>query len=189
METNIQKGLVNGISAAFEHTNHLAYVINNARKSQRSLIVTLLDLRNAFREVHHLEHHHVPDCIQEIVNNLYCCFKTYVLTDDFVTDLTHMKKFLQWDCFTPLVKHKKYEQFGYKLLTNLTPRHLYQLADDAPVISGLERENQIHRNLFSRWFPWADMIISVEKCHSFGIKRSGTGLNNSNQNYLGRHFD
>ena len=69
IETNIQKGFVNRISGTFEHTSHLAYVINYARKSQRSLIVTLLDLRNAFGEVHHnlidcvLEHHHVPEDI------------------------------------------------------------------------------------------------------------------------------
>ena len=77
IETNIQKGFVNRISGTFEHTSHLAYVINYARKSQRSLIVTLLDLRNVFGEVHHnlidcvLEHHHVPDDIREIVKNLY----------------------------------------------------------------------------------------------------------------------
>ena len=51
IETNIQKGFVHGILSTFEHTSDLAYVINNARKSQRSLIVTLLDLRNAFGEV------------------------------------------------------------------------------------------------------------------------------------------
>ena len=73
IETNIQKGFVNGISGTFEQTNHLAYVINNAQKSQRSLTVTLLDLRNAFGEVHHdlincvLEYHHVPESIREIV--------------------------------------------------------------------------------------------------------------------------
>ena len=53
IETNIQKSFVNGILGTVEHTNHLAYVINNALKSQRSLVVTLLDLRNAFGEVHH----------------------------------------------------------------------------------------------------------------------------------------
>ena len=74
IETNIQKGLVNGISGAFEHTNYSACVINNARKSKQSLIVTQLDLR---REVHYLKHHHVQECIRQIVENLYCCFKTY----------------------------------------------------------------------------------------------------------------
>ena len=77
---------------------YLAYVINNARKSQRSLIVTLLELRNAFGEVHHnlincvLEHHHVPEDVREIVKNLYCCFKTSMLTDGCVTDFAHMEK-------------------------------------------------------------------------------------------------
>ena len=69
IETNIQKGFVNGISGTFEHTCHLAHEINNARKSPQSLIVTLLDLSNAFGKVHHnlidcvLEHHHVPEDI------------------------------------------------------------------------------------------------------------------------------
>ena len=86
--TNIQKGFVKGVSGTFEHTSHLAYVINNARTYQRSLIVTLLELRNAFDEVHQnltvcvLEHHHVPEDIREVVKNLYCCFKTSMLTDD-----------------------------------------------------------------------------------------------------------
>ena len=48
IETIIQKGYNNGISGRFEHTSHLDHVINNAWKSQPSLIVTLLDLRNAF---------------------------------------------------------------------------------------------------------------------------------------------
>ena len=31
---------------AFEHTAHLAYLIRRAKKQQRSLTITLLDLRN-----------------------------------------------------------------------------------------------------------------------------------------------
>ena len=86
--TNFKKGFVKGISGTFEHKSHLAYVMNNARKDQRPLIVTLLDLHNTFEEVHHnltdcvLEHHHVPEHIRKVVKNLYCCFKTSMLTDD-----------------------------------------------------------------------------------------------------------
>ena len=72
--------------------------------------MTLLDLRNAFGEVHHnlidciLEHHHVPEDIREIVENLYCCFKISMLTDVFVTDFKHMEKVvLQGDCFSSLM--------------------------------------------------------------------------------------
>ena len=35
---------------------------------------------------------------------------------------------------------------------------LAPIADDAAVISGLEKGNQILLNLFSRWCSWADMI-------------------------------
>ena len=45
IESNIQKGLVHNMPGTFEHTAHLAYVINNARVKQRSLHVTLLDLQ------------------------------------------------------------------------------------------------------------------------------------------------
>ena len=162
-------------------------------KKSTILNCEILDLRNVFGEVHHnlidcvLEHHHVPEDIREIVKNLYCCFESSTLTDGFVTDFVHMEKgVLQGDCFSSLmfnliintfihsVKHEQYEQFGYKFVRYLTPRHWYQFADDAAVISGLESENQILLNLFSGWCAWADMITRVEKCHSFGIKKSGT---------------
>ena len=42
------------------------------------------------------------------------------------------------------------------------------------VISGLKSENQICLNLFSRCCSWTDMIITVDNCHSFGMKKSGT---------------
>ena len=135
--------------------------------------MTLLDLRNAFGEVHHnlidcvLEHHHVPEDIREIVKNLYCCFKTPILTDSFVTDFVRMEKgVLQGYCFSSSmfnliintfiqsVKHEQYDQFGCKFMRYLTPRHWYQIVDDTAVTSGLESKNQILLNLFSRWCSW-----------------------------------
>ena len=41
-------------------------------------------------------------------------------------------------------------------------------------MSGLESENQILLDLLSRWCSWADIIIRINKCHFFGIKKSGT---------------
>ena len=118
------------------------------------------------------------------------------------------KGVLQGDCFSSLmfnlivntfiqsVKHEQYEQFGYKFMRYLTSCHWYQFANVAAVISGLESENKILLNLFSRWCSWNDMIVSIDKCHSFGIKKSGTSskqLQPVKQDeyftYLGRHFD
>ena len=82
IEHKIQKGFTPHISGTFEHTAQMAYIINQARIRQRSLVVTLLDLKNAFGEVHHnliqsvLRYHHIPYHIQIMIKSLYTNFKT-----------------------------------------------------------------------------------------------------------------
>ena len=85
--------------------------MNNARQIQQYLIVTL-DLRNAFGEVQHnlidcvLKYHHVSQDIPEIVKNLYCCFKTSILSDCFVTNFVYMEKVvLQGGCLSLLISN------------------------------------------------------------------------------------
>ena len=125
---------------------------------------------------------------------------------------------LQWDCLSPLtfnlcfntfihyISHQKFNQFGFSL-NSLYPTHWFQFADDAAVITGLEKENQVLLNHFSRWCTWAGMIIRVDKCSSFGIKKASTSsiqflpkpaINNvfvppidsgKSFRYLGRYFN
>ena len=122
----------------------MAYIINQARIRQRSLIITLLDLKNAFGEVHHkliksvLGYH-----IQLIIKSLYTNFRTSIITSEFNTPFIQVGRgVLQGDCLSPLlfnlcfnnfvqhIKSEKYQQFGfsYKLLN---PTHWFQFADDA----------------------------------------------------------
>ena len=67
LEHRIQQGFLPKLSGTFEHTAQMANIINKARIKQRSLVITLLDLKNAFGEVHHnltpavLSYHHIPD--------------------------------------------------------------------------------------------------------------------------------
>ena len=53
IEHRIQKGFLPRLTGTFEHTAQIANVINTARIKQKSLVITLLDLKNAFGEVHH----------------------------------------------------------------------------------------------------------------------------------------
>ena len=53
VEHEIQKGFMPKLSGTLEHTSLMAHIIDRARARQRSLVVTLLDLKNAFGEVHH----------------------------------------------------------------------------------------------------------------------------------------
>ena len=66
IECRVQKGFIPKISGTTEHTQQLAYKIRHAKRKQKTLVVTLLDLKNAFGEVSHsliptvLQFHHIP---------------------------------------------------------------------------------------------------------------------------------
>ena len=78
----MQKGFTAKISGTLEHTLLMGHIKNKPPTKQRSLVVTLLDLRNAFGEVHYsvinsvFSYHHVPSHIQTSVSSLHLDFKT-----------------------------------------------------------------------------------------------------------------
>ena len=66
---------IDGVS---EHTEMLSNLITStAKREQRSITIALMDLRNAFVEVHHkliaeaLKFHHVPIELIDIFQNIY----------------------------------------------------------------------------------------------------------------------
>ncbi|XP_065066053.1 uncharacterized protein LOC135691968 [Rhopilema esculentum] len=168
IEHRIQKGFLPRLSGTFEHTAHMASIINKARIKQRAVVITLLDLKNAFGEVHHnlipavLRYHHIPEHIQNIICSLYADFKTSIITDTFRTPFIPVGRgVLQGDCLSPLtfnlcfntfihyISDNKFNQFGF-YTNSLNPVHWFQFADDAAVVTGQENENQILLNHFSR---------------------------------------
>ena len=106
-ESHIQKGFVEGMSGTIEHLSHLSYTMKEAKRKQRSLTVTLIDLRNAFGLVRHdlimstLRFHHVPPEIIDMIKHIYTGFHTAIATDSFTTDYIHVGKgVLQGDCYS-----------------------------------------------------------------------------------------
>ena len=69
----IQKGVLERHVGTIEHIELLSHIINQTRNKQRQVIVTLLDLKNAFGEVDHrltlkvLEYHHLPAEIKTLM--------------------------------------------------------------------------------------------------------------------------
>ena len=49
------------------------------------------------------------------------------------------------------------------MLKSVNTTHWFQFADDAAVITSLEKENQILLHHFSGWCNWAGMKIRVDK--------------------------
>src|SRR6267154_1945203 len=50
---NIQKGFAHGQDGVLEHTELLNFLMKDAKRTHRGYFAVLLDLRNAFGEVHH----------------------------------------------------------------------------------------------------------------------------------------
>ena len=127
---------------------------------------------------------------------LSCCILRFFFFNDTATT----------EIYT-LSLHDALPILGYHFIKGLLPRHWYQFADDAAIVTAMESNNQILLNKFSRWCIWCDMLIRVDKCYSFGIRKE----NNRSQQfkpmlfinnllvkaidigqsfvYLGKHFD
>ena len=122
----------------------LKWLISVAKLVPNSVYSSLLlDLKNAFGEVHHnliqtaLDYHHIPDHIKSLVKSLYTDFKTSILTNEFRTPFISVGRgVLQGDCLSPLlfnlcfntflqhIKSEKYRQFGFSLKF-LNPIHWF----------------------------------------------------------------
>ena len=90
---------------------------------------------------------------------------------------------LQGDSLSPLlfnliintliqsIKIDKVKCLGYVYDVASFSKHWFQFADDTAIVSALEEDNQLLCNVFSKWTTWADLIIRIDKCHTFGIKK------------------
>ena len=105
IESEIQKGFWDNIPGTIGHTEMLTYMINHDRKRQRDLVITLIDLRNAFGEVHHsplrrvLHFHHIPHELGELILEMYRDFYVTIGTMGYTTcPITLERGVLQGDC-------------------------------------------------------------------------------------------
>ena len=109
-ESHYQKGFMSGMSGTLEHIAEMSDIINHSRKQQRSVTITLIDLKNAFGEVHHsliqsvLLDHYILDEINCIVKILYSDFHISVISNDFHTKYIAVEKgVVQGDSVSPLI--------------------------------------------------------------------------------------
>ena len=161
-----------------------------SRGKQRSLVNTFLDVKKEFREAHDnlipevLEYHHIPLHIQTIIGNLYSNFRTSIITKSLQTPVTTVGKgVLQGDslgplifkiCFTTFTKYisdPKFTQFGSPQIFEI---HCisFTLPTTQPLLSAYMMRVKIMLNHFSRWCTLGDIIMRIDKCSSFGIRKS-----------------
>ena len=171
-----------------------------------------------------MEYQYILDKIQQLIVSLYQDFHTSVISKGFTTPFIPVKRgVLQGDCISPLLfnmcfnsfiqlfKSDNYNQLGFSPVsergTMFNPVHWCQFADDTAVITTNGKENQLLLNCVTRWCQWANMVVRVDKCSTFGVKKFSTKslqftpkllINNQRISavkigesfrYLGRYFD
>ena len=203
IQAEILKGFTPKIAGVLEHTSMMANIIDKARIKQRSLVITLLNLKNYFGEVHQnliqevLAYHHTPANTKALISSLYTGFHTSVITDDFLTPAIPVRRcVLQGNCLSPLlvnmcfntfiqfIRQEKYKQLGFSTHDTFNylfkPVPWFQFTDDAAVVTTNERSNQLLLICFAKWCKWSDMVIRVDKFAIFKIKNGLQCLFNTN---------
>ena len=69
------------------------------------------------------------------------------------------------------VKNEILKCLGYIYDTLSCTRQWLQFVDETAIVTSLESDNQLLLNLFTKWVNWADLIIRIDKCHTFGMKK------------------
>ena len=193
LDKNIQKGFWPRIDGVTEHNELLTHLILDSRKHTRSLIITLLDLKNAFGEVNHnlirstLTYHHLPVFVNEIFNSIYQnSIISVVANGVWSKEIKIGKGVLQGDplspllfnlCFNTLMKtldKPELKQLGYVWGPENNRCQWLQFADDAVIVSDSVGNSQKLIEIFSAWCQWAKMTIRLDKCTTFGmLKQKG----------------
>ena len=131
--------------------------------------------------------HNIPSHIEELIDNVYQDFRILIATKTFVTKPVIVQKgVLQGDSLSPLlfnmcfntlittIKQKSVEGLGYYLANALGPCHWFQFADDSTVTTANEEDYQLLLNFSTKWCTWANLKIRVDKCRTFGIRKTAT---------------
>ena len=134
-----------------------------------------------------LKFHHVPEHVINIIGNFYSDYYISVGTKNFITNPIRVEKgVLQGDCLSPIlfnlcfntllktIEDERIKIMGYHFDEYLKPRHWFQFADDTALVTSSQEDNQLLLNVFTKWCTWSGLIVHIDKCKTFGIRKSKT---------------
>ena len=132
IDISIQNGFLKGVAGCLEHTLNLYELLWDARESARQIVVTWIDLANAYGSIMHnlvqfaLDWYHVPLGIRRIIFSYYEQLFAMVVTANWQTDFFPYDIGLFQGCvmstilfditFNLLLDYlKRYDHLGYSL--------------------------------------------------------------------------
>ena len=109
IDHSIQKGGIPGISGCLEHTSILSQAIREAKKEKKNLVVTWLDIANAYGSIPHdvinhaLGNAHLPTRVKELIANYYKDLRVRFTTKEFTTGWQKVEKGIITGCTLSVV--------------------------------------------------------------------------------------
>jgi hypothetical protein len=104
IDESIQKGGIPGVSGCLEHTAVLSQLIREAKKEKKNLVVTWLDVANAYGSIPHdvimkaLQRAHIPDSTRSLIESYYSDVRIRFTTAKFTTEWQRVEKGIITGC-------------------------------------------------------------------------------------------
>ena len=185
IDSSIQKGGVPAVSGCMEHTAVLSQLINEAKAENKNLVVTWLDIANAYGSIPHnliqlaLKRAHVPENVCNLVDSYYADMKIRFTTKNYTTEWQPVEKGIITGCtlsvilfaltMTMLVVSVKDETKGPETSSGQRQVNSRLFMDDiATTTENLVQTKYLLDKLVNK-LKWAGLAVKPEKCRSLVI--------------------
>jgi len=110
IDTSIQKGFITGLPGVYEHIYSLSAILQDATSAKKPLMITFLDLKNAFGSIPHpllfdtLKAVKVPSAVLSYVKSFYSKLFVIVTTKNWETSpIPFHRGVFQGDTMSPIM--------------------------------------------------------------------------------------
>ena len=110
LDTSTQKGFISGMPGVFEHINTLSAIMQDALSDGKPLMITFIDLKNAFGSVSHLlifdmlRAVKVPAFLLNYTHSFYSKLSVIVLSNSWETSpIPFQRGVFQGDTLSPMI--------------------------------------------------------------------------------------
>ena len=190
IDTTVQKGGVPDISGCLEHTSVISQMIREAKAGKKDLVVTWLDLANAYGSIPHhiimesLKNTHVPEKVQDLIRSYYDEVRIRFSTPAFTTEWQRVERGIITGCtlsvilfvlaMTMLVEEAKKETKGPKSASGQQQTNIRLFMDDIATATNTLVQTKYLLERLSESFKKAELKVKPEKCRSLVIIKGET---------------
>ena len=185
IDPSIQKGGIPGISGCLEHTSLVSQAIREAKKEKKNLVVTWLDIANAYGSIPHdvikhaLENAHLPTRARDLIANYYKDLRIRFTTKDCTTEWQMVEKGIITGCtlsvvlfsltMSWLVQSVKNETKGPKTSSGQRQVNSRLFMDDINTMTETVPQTNHLVTKLSQKMKWAGLDFRLVKCRSLVI--------------------